>query len=810
MTNDSDLGDDLNFFTSPRVAPTPPSLSFASPVSTSFSQESLLGSGSMTTPVPGPPPQSMQSTLPPDQRCRHSRLISSEVEPQTRTRTNVQELEKNTRSPYSATKGVGTPSTIASPASLSPEVVYKYTSAKQSGQSRSPEMKRVATPVPTSSDSNYIGLLPARPRPGHVRIGKEKVTLSVANVLEAELGVDVGDSDEESYYDDNHEEERGSIPFSKMLRNDKRNSSMAWRKNVSNIKCEPGHDSSDLPLLSAPSDELRSLGSNFAAGTRGGAELSAALKSESPLSEFALEMSASPTKSSSGVGINTGTGQCFRFPTVNENHSTRAVSHVTASCDRSAIKHSLTRSLSHSKSFNFPQGSASLGTQSYSVDRLDRISERSVLMQQESPQDDSDNKCRKESKKASPRETETRTEAKTETDSAITVQQLQRSLDVQCARFDRLAGQLLAIIQRHQNEKVIVENKISALEKEARRRDREIKGLRWLVARSNRRSSSQGNGGTRRPVRVASIQSFLSAAASDEEEEVDLSVAVEMLSRAGRDDASQVLGKDGDGDGDGDKDERTNVDLSTKASRKVKKIDLRRAKTMPDLHTAANGKKEGSGSGSGLGPDSEYTCTPSPPQQSPSPDISGLGLGLDFPLPEPLSLPSIASTFVTSSAGGSSAYVPALTTAPTAASGLSIATKRSVDSFADVHGAPSGPLPVKEQNAGVGRDVSAKEKRMAREWRAGVGPQARPGSGAPSQSLYRPAQPTASLPPSSGSRREGVAVTPASASVAYARNLNKGLAPSIDRLVRTEENLQSLDLDAIYQKLVASSSGLLD
>ena len=58
----------------------------------------------------------------------------------------------------------------------------------------------------TTSGSDFTGSPVAHRRMTHVCVGPEKVILSAANVLESGLGVDVGDSEDSSFYDDSYED----------------------------------------------------------------------------------------------------------------------------------------------------------------------------------------------------------------------------------------------------------------------------------------------------------------------------------------------------------------------------------------------------------------------------------------------------------------------------------------------------------------------------------------------------------------------------------------------------------------------------
>ncbi|KAL5478403.1 hypothetical protein ACEPAI_2587 [Sanghuangporus weigelae] len=700
--NRQSLGDDKNFFISPRVAPTPPNLSFASPNS------SLLDS-----PVG---PSRSEVNLPSQ---KQSPLFSGTRASRSPGHSSI----KQTNAMHAAAKHTSNPTTVANPASLSPEMALRTPrrhSISAHNQRASPGSMRDSISAISATESPA-----ARPRASHVRIGTEKVTISVANMLEAELGVEVGDSDS-SYYDDSYESSRrigksGVCPGRKP-----QNESVSF------------NSSSDLPALSNSTDDF-GLSFKFPKLKENtGKEF--ALEAQSPLS--ALISASVGDKDCSPSAASPGRPQARedkRDPDSLVEDGKYTGNHPCAQ----------TRATQYSRSVYLHGG---LGSQSREVDRLDRISERSVSVRQESPHD-TDGRDKKRSATDS-----------NHTSSPAITSQLQRALNAQNARFDKLAGHLLQIIQRHQNEKVQLESQISILRKEAHRNEREIKALRKLIAHSDQNSSQEGMG-PRRLVRIASMQSFLSDI-SVKDEEVDMSVAVDMLARAGR---RNVLASP-----DISRDVRASIDLSPcpQPQKMLKNVDLRRSKTMPDLHKAA---------------EASPSPVPSTPRDA-TPDMSGLGLGLDFPLPEPLKLPSIASTIM-SSAKGSSTSVPALTAAPTAASVLSLATEPSVTDCV-----ASSVAPVEAKSAGVGRGAgrNPRQKRMAGEWHPGG-----------AHGLYRPAEEL--VKPPSAPPACAIPALPASAS--YANNLNKALMSSPIDQVLTKD---SPDLDAIYKKLVSTANGLLE
>lgn len=670
------VDDDKNFFTSPRMAPTPPSLQFASPSTGTFSQESLVG--------------------PSDAAATPSKRRQSYFPVQTE---NLSPLRRQSTQVYSTPLKAGPRVDNYSPSTLSPS--HSRTKVSPSSSERRKLLPSGSGPVPSMPipENPNVNESVVQPRHGLVRIGSEQVTLSVANVLETELGVNVHDSEEESIYDDSYGDEQES-----KLR---LNTDLASADIATVLALD-----SDLPPLSASSDDFFNLISKLPPPGR-----HIEIECKSPLSVLI----------DASVDDDSGTGtDCSRF-------SRHPYSIQGQSLSESSLR-----------TYAFP--SLSKERRGAVINCLDRISEKSVIIGKELHQEDKDTGLADRTPKLA----------------SSTKEQLQQSLKIQCARFDRLAAHLLSIIQRHQNEKVNFENRITALEKEARRREREIKGLRWLLMRSNK-GSVRNREGLRQPVRVASIQSFCSVAASDDAI-VDLELAVEMLSRSGKRTSSRIADDDM-------KEGRASPGLLP-SSKRTSRVDLRRSKTMPDLHIAPEYHSDF------LTPPGQ--ALPSPPQPTPSPDVSGLGLGLEFPLPEPLVLPSI-STAIMSSAPASANSVPALTTAPTASSGLSMYT----DTTYEECGPPLETLPpppsLADTSKRSGRSPTAREKRMAREWRPGPSP----------SKSYRPSDDLA-------------------ASAAYATNLNQTLSPSIEHMIASDKTAQTVELDVIYKRLVAGTESMIE
>lgn len=666
-TRAQDVANDRVIYTSPRTAPSPPNQGLAPPNTHSQSSLSAPNENNKISTTSSQNLQPIHTSLSRRQSLQVVQVASS-------SQMHIKPEQSNNGLGTSFSNDLGSSMPAKHPAF-------------------GDHLPRNSAAFPTVSSS----------RPGLVRIGHEKVTLSVANVLETELGVDVHDSEDESVYDDSYGSQYTDDKPAPNLPNDK-------------LSSHHSDSSTNLPPLSASSDELFSLIANYPPPAR-----HIEINSNSPLSVL-IDASAEDT------------------PTTEKNRERRSSRHPYSS---------QRGSLSDSSLRTFAFSGANDGTHTAHV--LDRISEKSLVLDEDSPSN-------KGSKMISPRK-----------DSQAEVQELQQSLKVQCARFDRLAAHLLAIIQRHQNEKMQFENQVTALEKEGRRKEREIKGLRWLLLRINKGTSTDGDAPCE-SVRVASLQSFLSVAAS-EETEVNLEYAIKLLARAGRQEPLEG------GQSSNNKEILSNTDIISDTEEEcTTKKNLRRTRTMPDLHhkIPTNGKE--------LLPE-QGMVSPPLPLPTPSPDVSGLGLGLAFPLPEPIALPSISNAIL--SAPESVTNVPALTTAPTAASGLSILTDYSSQETSLPPDVPPPPVPTpKSRKSESHNGPSSREKRMAREWRPSPSP----------TKCYTPAKVSSTSP----------------ASLSYANNLNRALSPLIDNVMESGASVQTTDLDTIYQQLMARTNASFD
>ena len=126
----------------------------------------------------------------------------------------------------------------------------------------------------------------------------------------------------------------------------------------------------------------------------------------------------------------------------------------------------------------------------------------------------------------------------------------------------------------------------------------------------------------------------------------------------------------------------------------------------------------------------------------------------------------------------------ALTTAPTAASGLSVASTATTGTGqAPLITAESSSLPKRSR-----KDSS--EKRKAGEWYPGA------------IAHYRPLSEKNDV--SANHSKE------VSASTAYANNLNKGRTPTITHTLKKAASTQSMDFDSVFEKLVANAEDFLD
>ncbi|OJT10704.1 hypothetical protein TRAPUB_12797 [Trametes pubescens] len=77
-------------------------------------------------------------------------------------------------------------------------------------------------------------------------------------------------------------------------------------------------------------------------------------------------------------------------------------------------------------------------------------------------------------------------------DENASADELREALRTQTAKYSRLMAYLLTLTERHGMEKHEFLRRIETFEQDARRRERELKGLRWLVANSSQSGAAQG------------------------------------------------------------------------------------------------------------------------------------------------------------------------------------------------------------------------------------------------------------------------------------------------------------------------------
>lgn len=78
-------------------------------------------------------------------------------------------------------------------------------------------------------------------------------------------------------------------------------------------------------------------------------------------------------------------------------------------------------------------------------------------------------------------------------DNPATLEQLRDTLNSQSTRYAKLSAYLIELTERHAAEKLELLRRIDLLEREAQKREREIKGLRWLVTNANHKGSTSSS-----------------------------------------------------------------------------------------------------------------------------------------------------------------------------------------------------------------------------------------------------------------------------------------------------------------------------
>ncbi|CCM03062.1 uncharacterized protein FIBRA_05182 [Fibroporia radiculosa] len=302
---------------------------------------------------------------------------------------------------------------------------------------------------------------------------------------------------------------------------------------------------------------------------------------------------------------------------------------------------------------------------------------------------------------------------------AATVAHLREEVNVQNAKYQRLSAYLLTLSERHAVEKHELMRRIEVLEREAQKREREMTGLRWLVMNAGRRrengsrsespsfSASESNSppagtaaapgnsplnGEENDQRGMSIDSTLD---SMEEGLFELQKSVSDLIAPF---AQSPPGSDA----------IASPAPSVRSSRSAGQMHsrLRRSNTLP------NWIPKSSPPGS---TEKQARLANSP--TLPATYLSGPGLGLDMDIP---SIPSLSETDAgsmtpaTLSSGSGGSFLPTLTAANTASSGLSAIpeTPRSA-TFPEGRGAEQDGASDTERGKSGGGKMSRAAKRLS-------------------------------------------------------------------------------------------------
>ncbi|OBZ76672.1 hypothetical protein A0H81_03246 [Grifola frondosa] len=332
-------------------------------------------------------------------------------------------------------------------------------------------------------------------------------------------------------------------------------------------------------------------------------------------------------------------------------------------------------------------------------------------------------------------------------DDAASAEQLRDALNAQSAKYTRLSSYLLTLTERHAVEKNELVRRIEVLEREARKREREIKGLRWIVANAGQSTAAarlshirRNSGcGSTSPVDQVHKNSLDSPAGSTEEGLFEMQSSVSDLIVCPVSPPTAET--------------RQSPNTVTVPSR------LRRSNTFSDglnqLPLGAAKQKQARRTSSPVLP---VLGTLLPTSTS---RVAQAGLGLDIDMPSIPSLPGSDGRMTPASPASS---LPSLTTVNTTSSGLS--------SIPETPRADGIPQPITPEREGQRRE---KEERRA------------------SWVLRR-------ISTSSSSSAGSSPVSPT-----YSSNLKLGASPSIGQVL--DRTSGEPDMDAILRKLRAFGHG---
>ncbi|KAI0922693.1 hypothetical protein AcV5_009596 [Taiwanofungus camphoratus] len=347
-----------------------------------------------------------------------------------------------------------------------------------------------------------------------------------------------------------------------------------------------------------------------------------------------------------------------------------------------------------------------------------------------------------------------------------TAEQLREALNTLSAKYARLSSYLIATAEQHAAEKNELTRHIQVLEREARKREREITGLRWLVMNANQGGDSANNvngdvtsrphptGCTRieakssqtahgrRTLDTGKGMSIDSNSGSTEEGlfELQKSVSDLIAPLVPSPPTAPAIVSPVTGSGPG---------------------RLRRSNTLPDGYTQhpVRSVKQSRRTSTPL-----LFATSTTPTTSPCNGAdAATGLGLDFEMPSIPSLPGSDTGHVTRTSTISS--LPSLTAVNTASSGLSV-----------IHELPRRPHDCVEDVSSERVTMETREKGERRASRA-------------------PKRISASSTSSS-----------VSASASYSANLKASSSPSIGQVLAAATGTDR-NMDSIMQKLRAFGSG---
>ncbi|GBE83437.1 hypothetical protein BKA93DRAFT_357079 [Sparassis latifolia] len=342
-----------------------------------------------------------------------------------------------------------------------------------------------------------------------------------------------------------------------------------------------------------------------------------------------------------------------------------------------------------------------------------------------------------------------------------TPEQLRDALNAQSAKFARLSAYLLTVTEKHAAEKSELTRRIEVLEREARKREREITGLRWLVMNAGQNAAGEPGGTTAKTApRIDSAARFRSGSKSSQKSQASHRsshgetrgpMSVDSHTGSMEEGLIELQNSVSDFIAPATSPPGTAMGASPSPNPSISAVTgrLRRSNTLPDgpaqLPDGLLKQKQTRRTSSPVMPAS--ASVPATSVGTSASSIPGAGLGLDLP-----SIPSLPG----SDSGQSSFSLPSLTATNTASSGLSAI--------------PETPLTPGATAVDPARE---REKRAKEERRA-------------SRALKRISASTTS--------------SSMSTSTAYSSNLKLGASPSIGQVLDRATESDS-DMEVILRRL---------